>query len=67
MEKVEIESGSSSSYSVYSNALELVQNNTSKILAVDDEAFNILVIKGLMRVLGMQDIESRVDCCYNGE
>ena len=36
-------------------------------MAVDDEAFNILVIKGLMRVLGMQDIESRVDCCYNGE
>ena len=41
--------------------------NKSKILAVDDEAFNILVIKGLMRVLGMQDIESRVDCGYNGE
>jgi CheY-like chemotaxis protein len=34
---------------------------------VDDEAFNILVIKGLMRVLGMQNIDSRVDCCYNGE
>ena len=44
-----------------------MQNNKSKILAVDDEAFNIIVIKGLMRVLGMQDIESRVDCCYNGE
>jgi CheY-like chemotaxis protein len=36
-------------------------------LAVDDEAFNILVIKGLMRVLGMKNIDSRVDCCYNGE
>ena len=46
---------------------EIVKNNRSKILVVDDEAFNILVIKGLMRVLGMQDIESRVDSCYNGE
>lgn len=45
----------------------LVKNNKSKILIVDDEAFNILVIKGLMRVLGMSDIESRVDCGYNGE
>ena len=34
---------------------------------VDDEAFNILVIKGLMRVLGMQDIEQKVDTGYNGE
>ena len=36
-------------------------------MAADDEAFNILVIKGLMRVLGVQDIDSKVDCCYNGE
>lgn len=36
-------------------------------MVVDDEAFNILVIKGLMRVLGMTDIEERVDSGYNGE
>ena len=44
-----------------------MENNKSKILVVDDEAFNIIVIKGLMRVLGMLEIDSRVDCCYNGE
>lgn len=38
-----------------------------KILIADDEAFNILVIKGLMRVLGMKNIEERVDIAYNGE
>ena len=55
----------------FSNQFDLrtnrVSNNISKILVVDDEAFNILVIKGLMRVLGMQNVDSRVDCCYNGE
>jgi CheY-like chemotaxis protein len=47
--------------------IELIINNKKKILVADDEAFNILVIKGLMRVLGMQDIDSKVDICYNGE
>ena len=61
----ESSSNSVSSFSEFSDAQ--VSNNSSKILVVDDEAFNILVIKGLMRVLGMKDIESRVDCCYNGE
>lgn len=49
------------------NQVDLVEKNKSKILVVDDEAFNILVIKGLMRVLGMQGIEERVDSGYNGE
>lgn len=45
----------------------MVSERKSKILVVNDEAFNILVIKGLMRELGIKDIEKRVDCCYNGE
>jgi CheY-like chemotaxis protein len=57
----------SSSESGTSRRLNVILKNKKKILVADDEAFNILVIKGLMRVLGMHDIDSRVDCCHNGE
>ena len=33
----------------------------------DDDGFNILAIKGLMRVLGMKDINQKVDLAYDGE
>jgi CheY-like chemotaxis protein len=36
-------------------------------MIVDDEVFNILAIKGLMKCLGMKNIERIVDVCYNGE
>jgi hypothetical protein len=36
-------------------------------MIVDDEAFNILALEGLMRILGLKDIKERVDKCYNGE
>jgi PleD family two-component response regulator len=55
------------SESITARRINLIRENKKKILVADDEAFNILVIKGLMRVLGMQDIDSRVDCCHNGE
>lgn len=43
--------------------------NNKKIIIADDEAFNIKVLMGLFRVLGMQDleIEQKVDSCFNGE
>jgi CheY-like chemotaxis protein len=36
-------------------------------MIVDDEHFNILAIKGLLRVLGMKNIDNQVDVGYNGE
>ena len=36
------------------------------MIITDDESFNIMAIKGLFRVLRMQDMD-RVDVCYNGE
>jgi len=36
-------------------------------LIADDEAFNIQAIKGILRVLGIRDVESRVVSCFNGE
>lgn len=43
--------------------------NKKKIIIADDEAFNIKVLMGLFRVLGMQDqdIEQKVDSCFNGD
>ena len=35
-------------------------------MIVDDEIFNIVAIKGLMKVLGFDEFDL-VDCCFNGE
>lgn len=43
-----------------------VENNKHKLIIVDDEAFNLLALKGMMRVLGMEDFEDKVELCYNG-
>lgn len=44
----------------------MVMNNKAKMILVDDEAFNILAIKGMMRVLGMTNIDEKVEECFNG-
>jgi len=36
-------------------------------MIVDDEPFNVLAIKGLFRVLGMDQELENVDVCYDGE
>ena len=33
----------------------------------DDEPFNIVALQGLMKVLGLKNVEEIVDTCYNGE
>ena len=33
----------------------------------DDEPFNIVALQGIMRVLGIKNVEDIVDKCYNGE
>lgn len=36
-------------------------------MIVDDENFNLLAIKGLMKVLGMPATLDNVDFCFNGK
>ena len=49
------------------NRVKLVKNNQRKIMMVDDEAFNLIAMQGLMRVLGLEDMAKKVDKCFNGE
>jgi len=37
-----------------------------RVLVVDDESFNIMAVKGLMRVIGVPD-STHIDVGYNGE
>jgi len=36
-------------------------------MIVDDEAFNCIALKGLIKCLGMDNTENLIDVCYNGE
>ena len=45
----------------------LYNYNTQKILVVDDEAFNITAILGLMKALKMNNISTTVDTCQDGQ
>jgi CheY-like chemotaxis protein len=41
--------------------------DTGKILIVDDERFNCDIIEGFLMVLGMNNYIQRIEACYNGE
>ena len=36
-------------------------------MIADDEPFNIAALLGIMRVLGLKNVDGIVDTCYNGE
>ena len=38
-----------------------------KILVVDDEQYNLDVVKVFLEILGMEKIEERVTFCHNGK
>ena len=58
---------SEGSESLSAQSVELNSFNTQKIMVVDDEIFNCHAVRGLMTVLGMQNIDKLVDICLNGE
>jgi CheY-like chemotaxis protein len=42
-------------------------DQVGKILVVDDEKYNLDIIKAFFTILKMKDIESRVTFCNDGE
>lgn len=46
---------------------EVAKKRTHRIMVVDDEPFNLFAIKGLMRSLGIDDIDDFVDTGDDGE